>query len=60
MALFGLIVTPMEATTKEGTARFGSGEKTVRETRRETRRQYSAEENIRIVVKVRCIQDSAR
>ena len=48
--MFELIVTPMGATMRGRTARPGSAEKTVRDIRRATRRQYSAEEKIGIVL----------
>ena len=46
---FGLIVTPKEATMRTRAVRPDSAEKTVRDIRRATRRQYSADEKIRVV-----------
>src|SRR5258708_7842240 len=46
----GLVVTPKEATMRARAVKPDSAEKTVRDIRRVTRRQYSAEEKIRIVV----------
>jgi len=43
---------------RKHTTKTGTAEQAVRNIRRATRRQYSAEENIRIVLEGRCGEDS--